>query len=465
MLRTYKLAESDRICVLLTREHGKVRAVAHGVRKTSPRLGARMEVLDHVDVQLARGRTELLSVSQVEPLGATELDPRRLLPPLAGDGPRRGRRRRDDRAPGGPRVLRDGPPRAGLAPRPPRTPRVVATAFLLKTLVHDGAGTGARPLRVVRRGRPSSSPSTSPRAASCAASCRRGRPVSAAAVDAAAPDAPRRPRGRPRRGPARGGRPRSPRSRSTRWRPTSGAACAPRASSSALTDRCAPARTAPFGVYVHVPFCRARCDYCAFATWTDRDELMGAYVDALHRELARRRARGAIRRAATSVFFGGGTPSRLAAEDLCGVLAAIERPRAPRSPSSATPRTSTRPGSAPTAAPGVTRMSLGIQSTSARVLASLGRRHGTGALERAAAAVGRRRLRVLERRPHHRGHRRARRGPRSDARRRAPPRAAPAARERVRPHPRAGHPARRRPRPAPRRRRRGAPLRGWSTRG
>ena len=59
MLRTYKLAESDRICVLLTREHGKVRAVAHGVRKTSSRLGARMEVLDHVDVLLARGRTEL----------------------------------------------------------------------------------------------------------------------------------------------------------------------------------------------------------------------------------------------------------------------------------------------------------------------------------------------------------------------------------------------------------------------
>ena len=76
---------------------------------------------------------------------------------------------------------------------------------------------------------------------------------------------------------------------------------------------------------MHVPFCRARCDYCAFATWTDRDELMGAYVDALHRELARRRARGASCEPATSVFFGGGTPSRLAAEDLCGVLAAIER--------------------------------------------------------------------------------------------------------------------------------------------
>jgi len=141
-----------------------------------------------------------------------------------------------------------------------------------------------------------------------------------------------------------------------------------------------------FGVYVHVPFCRARCDYCAFATWTDRDHLIGDYVAALHRELGRRRALGGIR-AATSVFFGGGTPSRLAAEDLCGVLAAIE----------------TRPGAEVTVecnpedvdharlgayrAAGATRISCGIQSTSARVLRSLGRRHGTGALERVAGVV------------------------------------------------------------------------------
>ena len=41
-----------------------------------------------------------------------------------------------------------------------------------------------------------------------------------------------------------------------------------------------------FGVYVHVPFCRERCDYCAFATYTDRDHLMGRYADACVAELA-----------------------------------------------------------------------------------------------------------------------------------------------------------------------------------
>ena len=34
------------------------------------------------------------------------------------------------------------------------------------------------------------------------------------------------------------------------------------------------------GVYVHIPFCATRCDYCAFATWTDRGHLIDAYVDA-----------------------------------------------------------------------------------------------------------------------------------------------------------------------------------------
>lgn len=56
VLRTYRLGEADRIVVLLTREHGKVRAVAKGVRKTTSRIGARLEPMNHVEVQLHRGR-------------------------------------------------------------------------------------------------------------------------------------------------------------------------------------------------------------------------------------------------------------------------------------------------------------------------------------------------------------------------------------------------------------------------
>ena len=47
------------------------------------------------------------------------------------------------------------------------------------------------------------------------------------------------------------------------------------------------AHEAPFGVYVHIPFCAARCDYCAFATWTDRHHLVAEYLDAVQAEIDR----------------------------------------------------------------------------------------------------------------------------------------------------------------------------------
>jgi len=65
VLRTYKLRESDRIVVFHTAEHGKVRAVAKGVRKTKSKFGARLEPMSHVSLLLYRGR-ELDIVSQAE---------------------------------------------------------------------------------------------------------------------------------------------------------------------------------------------------------------------------------------------------------------------------------------------------------------------------------------------------------------------------------------------------------------
>ncbi|WP_310963017.1 DNA repair protein RecO [Nocardioides terrisoli] len=56
VLRTRKLAEADRIITLLTRQHGVVRAVAKGVRRTSSKFGSRLEPFTHVDLQLAQGR-------------------------------------------------------------------------------------------------------------------------------------------------------------------------------------------------------------------------------------------------------------------------------------------------------------------------------------------------------------------------------------------------------------------------
>ena len=79
-----------------------------------------------------------------------------------------------------------------------------------------------------------------------------------------------------------------------------------------------------FGVYVHVPFCAARCDYCDFATWTDRHHLMAAYAAACVADLTRWYERRPVP-PATSVFFGGGTPSLLPGDLLVGILAAVSR--------------------------------------------------------------------------------------------------------------------------------------------
>ncbi|WP_394251932.1 DNA repair protein RecO [Arthrobacter pityocampae] len=69
VLRTYKLGEADRIIVLLTREHGQVRAVAKGVRRTSSKFGSRLEPFMAVDLLLAHGRT-LDVVTQAQTRGA-----------------------------------------------------------------------------------------------------------------------------------------------------------------------------------------------------------------------------------------------------------------------------------------------------------------------------------------------------------------------------------------------------------
>jgi DNA repair protein RecO (recombination protein O) len=66
VLRTYRLGEADRIVVLMTEQHGKVRAVAKGIRRTGSKFGARLELLTHVDLLLWQGRGDLDIVNQVE---------------------------------------------------------------------------------------------------------------------------------------------------------------------------------------------------------------------------------------------------------------------------------------------------------------------------------------------------------------------------------------------------------------
>ena len=141
-----------------------------------------------------------------------------------------------------------------------------------------------------------------------------------------------------------------------------------------------------FGLYVHVPFCTTRCDYCAFATWTNREDLIDRYVDALCLEIDRARARSGWRVPET-VFFGGGTPSRLSVEQVTRVLDHAMPASTAEITLECNPESTDAKFLVGIARAGVNRISLGVQSTKSHVLKGLGRTYHEGSIERALGAI------------------------------------------------------------------------------
>jgi putative oxygen-independent coproporphyrinogen III oxidase len=147
-----------------------------------------------------------------------------------------------------------------------------------------------------------------------------------------------------------------------------------------------------FGIYVHIPFCQRRCDYCAFATWTDREQLWERYVAACRAQVRRAANSTSPHGPATSVFFGGGTPSLLPADLLLGILEALREGPGVADDAEVTvecnPETVSAAKLRAYRAGGVTRLSFGVQSMVPHVLAALGRQHDTRAVTQAAQLAG-----------------------------------------------------------------------------
>ena len=142
-----------------------------------------------------------------------------------------------------------------------------------------------------------------------------------------------------------------------------------------------------FGVYVHIPFCAKRCDYCAFATWTDRNHLQADYLAALRTDIER-----TVRRPATTVFVGGGTPTMVDPVGLASVIAAIPRVAGTWGVGAevtveCNPDDVTAELLDAYLAAGVNRVSIGVQSMMPEVLASLGRWHQPDNVVRAVELV------------------------------------------------------------------------------
>ncbi|MFZ9421874.1 MAG: radical SAM family heme chaperone HemW [Ilumatobacteraceae bacterium] len=152
----------------------------------------------------------------------------------------------------------------------------------------------------------------------------------------------------------------------------------------------APAAEIGFGVYVHIPFCASKCDYCAFATFTDRSHLESQYLRALRTEIERASLPGAQPAPlplASAVFVGGGTPSHVNPRELVHALNAIARRSDAEFTIECNPDDVTVELLTVYRSIGVNRVSIGMQSASPHVLAALGRTHSPDAVARAVVAV------------------------------------------------------------------------------
>jgi oxygen-independent coproporphyrinogen-3 oxidase len=141
-----------------------------------------------------------------------------------------------------------------------------------------------------------------------------------------------------------------------------------------------------FHAYVHIPFCRVRCGYCDFNTYTS-NELRGVTPSSFQVNLLREidfasqvlSLAGAPERELSTVFFGGGTPTQLAAGELVAILGQLRSnfgiADGAEVTSEANPDDVDLPYLTELASGGFTRISLGMQSAVPEVLATLDRSH------------------------------------------------------------------------------------------
>ena len=131
-------------------------------------------------------------------------------------------------------------------------------------------------------------------------------------------------------------------------------------------------------IYIHIPFCVKKCAYCDFASFAGCMERMGAYVDAVCREI---RAQAAFygRRKVRTVFFGGGTPSLMPGEQAARIMDALREgfyiEETAEISMECNPGTVTAEKLAAYRAAGINRLSIGVQSLDDALLGAIGRIH------------------------------------------------------------------------------------------
>lgn len=144
----------------------------------------------------------------------------------------------------------------------------------------------------------------------------------------------------------------------------------------------------PIAIYIHVPFCPSKCGYCDFNSYAMSGQIVNETVEAMIQELRQSPHRG---RPAKTIFFGGGTPTFLAADQLLRILDEVVAAHPPATDceitSEANPGTVDASKFSAMRKGGFNRISLGAQSFIPEELTRLGRIHGPCDVGRAVQAA------------------------------------------------------------------------------
>ena len=132
-----------------------------------------------------------------------------------------------------------------------------------------------------------------------------------------------------------------------------------------------------FGVYVHIPFCKQKCKYCDFISFASYKEKYKEYVECLINEIRNKKIENP--KLVNTIYIGGGTPSILDSEDIINILEAIRNRFKIDTDCEITieinPGTATKEKLEDYKNAGINRLSIGLQSTSDRILKLIGRIH------------------------------------------------------------------------------------------
>ena len=135
-----------------------------------------------------------------------------------------------------------------------------------------------------------------------------------------------------------------------------------------------------FGIYIHIPFCVKKCNYCDFISFSNRDNLIKGYVEALKKEIEKFDFSEYI---VTTIYIGGGTPSYIDEKYILEILSLLKEKLVNNSISwknieitiEVNPGTVTKKKLEIYKESGANRLSIGLQSTNNRLLNQIGRIH------------------------------------------------------------------------------------------